>query len=96
MGRPSQVIPPSTTVYAVVLTAGTPWQVQVPSGALQELFSATGPFWARVGGAAQLPTADVLDGSAPELNPAARAVTAGSAIGLVAPATCTVSLAFYG
>ncbi|PGH59191.1 NAD/NADP transhydrogenase alpha subunit-like protein [Azospirillum palustre] len=96
MGRPSLAIASSDTVLAVLLTAGAPRQIPVPAGARIVLFSATAPFWARIGGAAGVPAADVLDGSAAELNPVARQVRGAGFIGLAAAANTTVSLSFYG
>lgn len=96
MGEPTDVLVPSDTVYAVILGANTPKIVPVPVGARHVLFSGTGNFWAKLGGSAALPTGDILDGSAPELNPAARELMGSGSIGLVSPGPCTVSLAFYG
>lgn len=96
MGHTSLAINPSSSVLAILLAPGTPKQIAVPAGARIVLFSATGPFWARIGGAATVPSADLLDGSAPELNPVARQVDRAAAIGLAAAAATTVSLSFYG
>ncbi len=96
MGHPSIVIAPSDTAFVIVLTPGVPKQVTVPAAAEMVLFNATGPFWCKIGGPAVLPANDVLDGSAPELNPVARQVDPNGVIGLVAPAAVTVSLVFYG
>lgn len=95
MGKPSAIITTSDSVFVAVLTAGVPRQVEVPAAARTVMFSATGPFWARMGGAAVLPVADVLDGSAPELNPIARQIR-GTTIGLVAATPVTVNLVFHG
>ena len=96
MGRPSLAIISSDTVLAIVLTAGTSKQIPVPAGARIVLFSPTAPYWARIGGVASVPAADVLDGSAAELNPVAREVRGGGVIGLAAATAATVSLSFYG
>lgn len=96
MGRPSLAIVSSDTFLAIVLTAGTSKQIPVLARARIVLFSATAPFWARIGGAASVPAADVLDGSAAELNLVARQVRGGGVIGLAAATATTVSLSFYG
>lgn len=96
MGEATDVLVPSDTCLAVILAANAPKSVPVPAGARHVLFSSTGNFWAKLGGPAILPEGDVTDGSAPELNPAARELMGAAAIGLVAPGPCAVGLAFYG
>lgn len=96
MGTPTGVITAPGHVMAVTLAAGVAKQVTVPAGAKAALFSGSDLFWARVGGAAAVPNGDILDGSAPELMPAARQVSPGQTIGLAAPAACVVSISFYG
>lgn len=96
MGRRTDVLATSTMVLNVFLIAGAAKLIPVPPGARHVLFSATGNFWVRFGGAVALPVSDIIDGSGPELNPAARTVDAIAALGMVAPADCAVSLAFYG
>lgn len=96
MGRVSSAVHPSDSVMAVLLTGGGAKRVDVPAGARLVLFSATGPFWAKFGGTAVVPTADILDGSAPELNPVGRSVAEVASIGLAASQACTVNLVFYG
>lgn len=79
-----------------VLAANTAEQHSVPAGARFVVFSATGDFYAKPdGGAIAVPSADVADGSAPELNPLSRSVESVTNISLIAPAACTVTLAFY-
>ncbi len=88
------------TIDARVLAAGAAEVHAVPTGAQHVLFSATGDFFAKFGAsgvAAAVPAADVTNGSAPELNPAARRVPDGAThVALVAPAACTVTLSWYG
>jgi hypothetical protein len=60
------------------------------------IFSSKGDFYAKFDGAAAVPTSEVADGSASELNPSARRIPEGvTSIGLIAPEDCMVSLAFY-
>lgn len=96
MGKTTSVIPASNYSNALLLSAGVAKTVTVPADARVVLFSATGNFWLRVGGVPAVPTADILDGTAPELNPAGRAIKPGQTLGFVAPAGCAVSLSFYG
>lgn len=95
MGRKSYVINPSDHVQSLTLAAGVAKQVTVPANARMVLVNATAPIWVRFGGPATLPTEDILDGSAPELNPAGRTVKEGETIGLVASTACGVSLSYY-
>lgn len=96
MGRMTDLIPVSDSSMALILAAGVGKQVTVPAGARNVLFSATGNFWLDSRGPATLPTGDVLNGSAPELNPSGRMVQPGQTLGLVAPAACAVNLCFFG
>lgn len=94
-GVSSSVPYPSDCVMAVFLTAGVPKTVAVPQDANIVMFNATGNIWVRFGAAAAVPTADITDGTAPELNPAGRIVTGVASIGLAAATPCVVSLSFY-
>lgn len=97
--RGSFAPPPSDAVDARALAAGIAERHAIPAGSHFVLFSATGDFFAKFGDSsvtAAVPSADVVDGSAAELNPAARAVPAGTThVSLVADADCLVTLAFY-
>lgn len=94
--RLPSAIPQADHRVAVTLSAGQAKSVAVPAGARLVMFSATGDFWARIGGAASVPAADILDGSAPELNPAARSLQGAGVIGIAAAAAATVNLVFFG
>ncbi|WP_154667568.1 NAD/NADP transhydrogenase alpha subunit-like protein [Niveispirillum irakense] len=96
MGVSLPVTNPADTIYAILLTAGVPKSIAVPTGARVALFSATGHFWLRLGGAAMVPNQDILDGSAPELNPVGRQVAGIADIGLAAASDCIVNIVFYG
>lgn len=95
-GCETDIVPIPTYAVVLSLVGGTPRSVAVPAEAKVALFSATGNFWLKAGAAPALPTGDILDGSAPELNPAGRLVSGVTSIGLVAPTACTVSIGFYG
>jgi hypothetical protein len=96
LGNRTEVISLSDCCYLLALAGGVGKTVSVPAQARAVLFSATGNFWLSLNGLPALPTADILDGSAPSLNPGARAVRPGQVLGLVAPSACLVNLAFYG
>lgn len=96
MGKGTSVLPISNYTLVLLLSAGVSKAVTVPAEARVVLFSATGNFWLSADSTPAVPAADILDGTAPELNPSGRAVRAGQTLGLVAPAACTVSLSFYG
>lgn len=95
MGKNTSILPISDHTHALLLSPGVSKAVTVPPDARVALFSATGNFWLSADNAPAVPTLDILDGTAPELNPSGRAVRAGQTLGLVAPAACTVSLSFY-
>lgn len=81
MGRRTDALTAPDCCLVVMLSAGVPKQVAVPQGATVMLASCTGPFWVRYGGPAALPTADILEGTAPELNPPPAASPASPAWG---------------
>lgn len=95
MGAATAALTRSDASLVVTLAAGQAKTVAVPEGARVVLFSATGDVWVRFGAAAAVPAADVLDGSAPELNPAAREIAGVASIGLAAPSACLANLVFY-
>lgn len=96
MGQTSAILGPSDSIHAVVLEQNIPKSVPVPANARTVIFNGTGPFWVRYDAIPVVPTQDVLDGSAPELNPAARSLEDITTIGLVTRHHGTVvTLTFY-
>lgn len=95
MGKATAALSRSDSSLVVSLAAGQAKTVAVPSDARIALFNATGDFWAHIGGTAAVPSGDMLDGSAPELNPVAREVVGVPVIGVAAAAACLVNLVFY-
>ncbi len=92
---------PADAPIALVLAANVAEVQAIPAGARFVIFSATDHFFARFGTSsaitAAVPVADVTDGTAPELNPAARQIPDGAThIALIASAATTVVLSFYG
>lgn len=67
----------------------------VPAGAKYVVFGAAADFYAKPGGAAAIPSGDVTDGSASELNPVMWYVGATSTIGLISATAQTITLTFY-
>lgn len=80
---------------ARVLAAGVAESVTVPAGASYAFFAGTADFYVRIGGTAAVPAADVTDGTAPTLNPTARAVTPGDTLSIVSAATCIVTISWH-
>ena len=85
----------SNQVDVRVLAAGVAEVHTVPTGAKKVIFSATADFYVRFGAAAAVPTVDITDGSGSILNPQLRSIDAAATIGLIAPATCVVTMEFY-
>ena len=88
----------SDTIYAIVLVANTSQQIAIPSGANFVVCAASGAadFYMKfVNAAIAVPSANIVDGTAPELNPLVRSCSGKSYISLVSGAACTVTLAFY-
>lgn len=94
-GRQTAAILPSGHHMAVRLDAGTEKTVAVPAGASTVSIAATDDVWVGFGRPASVPAVDIIDGSAPELNPSVRALRGVASIGLAAPRACMVSLGFF-
>ena len=85
-----------TYIDARVLAANTNETHTVPTGAKYVVFAANcAAFYAKQGGAAAVPAADVTDGTGSALNPAGFGIDGISSIGLISPTACTVSLWFF-
>lgn len=81
---------------ARVLAANTNEDHTVPTGSRWVVFSANCSEWyAKRGGTATVPAADVTDGTASSMNPSGFDINGVSTIGLKAPAACTITLDFY-
>jgi hypothetical protein len=70
--NPSFCIPPSDTVYNLVLAADTAGEVDVPAGAKYVVFSSTASIWVNYNQTASIPTVSLTAGMQSELNPAGR------------------------
>lgn len=94
---------PPDYVDARVLSANTAkrhdLQTAITAGAKFVSFSADGDFYAKFGDSsvtAAVPSGDVTDGSAAELNPMARKIPASAThVSLVAPAATKITLSFW-
>jgi len=83
-------------VDARVLAANTAETVTIPSNAKYVVFSATPAlFYVNYQGTAAAPAADVVDGTASELNPDVRYLGGLANFSIVAPATTIVTMLFY-
>lgn len=85
-----------TYVNARVLAANVNESATIPTGAKKVIFSGTCDFYARPGGTATVPAADVTDGTASELNPAAWHLDGSfTTIGIIAASACNVTTSWY-
>lgn len=92
----SQIRPAPAYVDARVLAANVAEAQTVPAGARWVLFSSSCNFYANPSAAAAVPAADVTDGSASELNPAAwQLPSTVISISVIAGAACVVTMSFY-
>jgi hypothetical protein len=73
-GYPLVGITPATYIDTMVLAADIPEVYTIPSGAVNVLINCTSDVWVKFGGAGAVPTTEVIDGTASELNPALRTV----------------------
>lgn len=82
---------------AAVLTAGTAKSITVPANTGTVIFSATAgaDFYVKYNGTATVPSSDVTDGSAPDINPTIRTLLPGDTISVISSANCIVGAAFY-
>lgn len=82
-------------VDARVLAASVNEDHTVPADAKYVIFSAEADFYAKKGGTATIPGADVTDGTASELNPAGYDIEGVTTIGLISGVGQTITMAFY-
>jgi hypothetical protein len=88
-------VPQSDHIDVRVLAASTKEDHTKPTGANYVVFSATDDFYVKMDGTAAVPAGDVTDGSGSELNPGVRYIADVTTISLIAPRSCTVTMAFY-
>lgn len=89
------IIPQSDTIYNLVLSASAEKTIEVPTGAHIAIFTATGNFYCKFDDTVAVPSTDIVDGSAGELNPVLRSVNRVTQIHLISAANIIVSIAFY-
>ena len=93
---PSFLRLPPSYINARVLAANTAESATPPTSARYVIFSAScAAFYVLVGGTATVPAGDVTDGTASELNPSGYSIEGPTAISIISPTTCTVTLTFY-
>ncbi len=95
MGHMVEGINYSSHIDYRVLAANVAESHVVPARAKYVLFSADADFYAKLGGAATVPAADILDGSGPMMNPTLRSLDGSTTIGLISPTVCLVQMEFY-
>lgn len=88
-------VPLSDNSNVLILAPLVAKSITVPTGATIAVFSSTSTFWANTATTASVPDSDVTDGSASELNPEVREVTAGDTISVIAPVDSIVNITFY-
>lgn len=83
-------------VDAVVLSANTNATYTIPSNADAVIFSANCSEWyAIIGPTAAVPSGNVTNGTASEMNPSSWYVGKATQIGLKSPTACTITLSWY-
>lgn len=91
-------IPASNCVLSVSLAANVSQQITVPSGANHVIFSPVGglQFFVKFTAAAiSVPSANILDGSAPLANPLILQTAGATTISIVSGSAGTITMAFY-
>lgn len=89
------VVYPSKYVNAYVLSAGAPVTVNIPTGARVAVFNSNTNFYVNWLAAAAVPSGNITDGSAPELNPVARDVTGYVSFSVISPDACVLTIAYF-
>jgi hypothetical protein len=82
-------------VDARVLGTDTNESITPPSDAKYVIFSSEAAFWVRKDAAATVPSGDVTDGTASELNPAGYDIEGVTTIQIISETAQNVSLAYY-
>lgn len=95
-GQNTYARPPSDTVNARLYGGAAAEVTTIPTNAKFAVFSSTVDFYAKPDAAAAVPTDDVTDGSASEMNPTIWDVEGLSTIGLAVGAAGIVTIAYYG
>jgi len=78
------------------IVSSTAQEITVPADAKYAIFSCNGDFYVNADATAVIPTSATIAGTdTVELNPSARAVSAGDTISLIAPSDSIITIAFY-
>lgn len=97
LGLSSGLAGTSDRRYVLALSANESKSLVVPGDARAVLFSATDDIWVLFNGMPVVPTTDIVNGAAPELNPIGRSIDGTiTSIGVVSPRACQVGLYFFG
>jgi hypothetical protein len=93
---PSNIRPYPTYIDARVLAPGVSETHTMPANTRFVIFSANCDFYAQSGASAAVPAADVTNGTASELNPAAWYFnTPPTQITVISPVACVLTMAVY-
>jgi hypothetical protein len=89
-------LPQSDHIDALVLAAATAESIRVPSGAtrLMAVCSET-VFYMKLDGTATIPSGDVTDGTASELQPGLRYLDGAASVSVISPDASVVTLSWY-
>lgn len=87
--------PPCLQVNAYILTAGSAKTINIPTGAKLMLLSCTGDFYTNFQGTASVPSGDVTNGTASELNTRDRWIDGYSSFSVVSPEDAKLTVSFY-
>jgi len=93
-GNNSFAAPFSDTINALSLGVATAESATVPAGANFCIFSYTTDIYVNSSATATVP-GDTTDGTASELNPTIRQVTAGDTLSIISPAASVVTLSYF-
>ena len=83
-------------VNNMVLASGVAQSFTVPAGATMVSFRGQFGFYTRWdGGAAVVPTINIIDGTGSELEPAARSVEPGDTFSIISDVACVVTASYW-
>ena len=93
----SGAYPQSDVIYNVALSSGIMKSISRPAGSIIVVFSHTSVnnLYCRFDGTVTVPSGDILDGTAGEVNPTIRSLVGASTINLIADGDMNVSLSFF-
>ena len=85
----------SDFIYNIVLVANTEQTINIPTAASFVIPSCTGIVYVKIDGTVTVPSGNIVDGTAGEINPELLKIDGASTIHLIAPVACVCSLSWY-